>query len=230
MAAESEKTSTMQMQKSADNIKIVSTSTQTEWSWLEDLTSSKYKTTEPIAAISSDSSKNQKEKSPTHGVNDNDNSDANNQASKEKERVATDKSKHTEDQKNIDVESCENTKNLQKQDVVKQPSVLTAADIQGGQYYSSDSDEDSFSTESEDEIELHFPAVGPPQMLQHLRESFDKFPAGTDQDFSKSNNPNGTGLHKSFFSGPCQFCGQPVLPLPTVDEIQKLSNKQVCYD
>ena len=90
--------------------------------------------------------------------------------------------------------------------------------------------QDSDSDSSEEEYDLDhppFPGVGPPQMLEFLKHAdargrievgdlVSEFPPGDER-----------WLHKSFFTGPCRFCGADVLPLPTVEEIKTLPNKKV---
>lgn len=87
-----------------------------------------------------------------------------------------------------------------------------------------DSDSDSLSGESLFDDERHFPSVGPPQMLEFLRETnSEKFTRNLeDIPFDTE-----TGFHKSFFSGPCQFCSEKVLPLPTVQQIETLPSSKV---
>ena len=88
--------------------------------------------------------------------------------------------------------------------------------------------EDSDSDSSEEEYDLDdppFPSVGPPQMLEFLKHAdargridvgVSEFPLGDER-----------WLHKSFFTGPCRFCGADVLPLPTVEEIKTFPHQKV---
>eukprot|EP00794_Sanderia_malayensis_P011401 gene11401-12588_t len=225
------------------DVKIDSKSTQTEWSWLEDLASrDKSNDTIFVKHLSSNNTASSSMLETESNLDNDDNTEEDfppeSESEKEEQRLrvpllTTD---DTESQHIAEI-SLHNAKfnHVSKQDDVK-PATAPIPDnshtVGVGDNYYSDSDTDTFSTEdSDDEVELRFPAVGPPQMLQHIRESVEGLPESIEKDKS-SIEKSLTGLQKSFFSGPCQFCGQSVLPLPTVKEVQKLSNKQLycCYE
>lgn len=92
-----------------------------------------------------------------------------------------------------------------------------------------DSDSESSSLESPYDDQSPFPSVGLPQMLEFLRErTLATSPVDLKEAY-KSHFGSEKGFYKSFFSGPCQFCGKKVLPLPTVHELNVLPNKQVIF-
>ena len=169
-----------------------SSSTQTEWSWLEDLK------TLGISHLPDVDEKPTKSRSGLDKV------DA---AEQEETRETRVEDLQFQKNKQVDVEALPVLKTERK----------VEADL-------SDSDAD-FSADSEDEYKSFFPSVGPPQMLEYLRESKEMLPEVLPADKATVDTEN--SFHKSFFSGPCQFCGQPILPLPTVEELENLPASQV---
>ena len=91
---------------------------------------------------------------------------------------------------------------------------------------SEDSDSDS-SEEEHDVDHPPFPGVGPPQMLEFLKHADARGRIDVGDLVSELPSGDERWLHKSFFTGPCRFCGADVLPLPTVEEIKTLPNKKV---
>ena len=90
-----------------------------------------------------------------------------------------------------------------------------------------DSDSESSGTETPYDEESPFPSVGLPQMLEYLREKTSIKSSVNLKEAYKSHFGSERGFYKSFFSGPCQFCGEKVLPLPTVHEIKVLPSSEV---
>ncbi len=187
-----------------DNPPLVnSISTQTEWSWLEDLIA---RTSAVLEAQTADSV-------GAEILNDNNESSHENKTECVEDEIKTLAAK-------VNSPLFQSTS---EEEVI----VLDGKNSNQIGYDSSDTESESLSYYSEDEIDPQFPSVGPPQMLQHLRESLENLSKGKSIK-SKNGSDSDNSLQKSFFSGPCQFCGQSILPLPTVREIESLSNKQVC--
>lgn len=78
------------------------------------------------------------------------------------------------------------------------------------------------------------PSVGPPQILKYVRESEmqeivdppvdPSIMLSDDTDFPVDEDGNPLGI----FSGPCEFCGNNILPLPTI-EMQHLQDPDKLY-
>jgi len=75
--------------------------------------------------------------------------------------------------------------------------------------------------------ESPFPSVGLPQMLNFLRETAACTTPEDLKEKYKSHFGSEKVFYESFFSGPCQFCSEEVLPLPTVHEIKTLKSSEL---
>ena len=89
----------------------------------------------------------------------------------------------------------------------------------------------SSSSEDEGDYELQqdslLPSIGPPAILQYVRES--KHPPFSNEDVPDMCE-QADMLKKSMYSGPCMFCEEEVLPFPTLEEMETLpANQVVCY-
>ena len=90
-----------------------------------------------------------------------------------------------------------------------------------------ESDLDTSSQGTFYDEETLFPSVGPPQMLEFLRESHSHVVLNSLEKTDNSSFDAERGYQKSFFSGPCQFCGKNILPLPTVQEMEFYPSSEV---
>ena len=206
---------------------FLTVSTQTEWSWLQDLDMvGRHSIPEPYTTAEED------ECSPTlpeDGVKSEKIINENAEISAENETEAVNNESEapiTENNYNVDTVEIASS-NEKEADVteVHTPVQVLGDPMDDMSLY--DSDSASSSNESfYDENDL-FPSIGPPQMLEFLRETNSgKFVNDLNKSDSMSFDAE-RGFHKSFFSGPCQFCGERVLPLPTVQEIETLPSNKV---
>ena len=78
--------------------------------------------------------------------------------------------------------------------------------------------------------ESPFPSVGLPQMLNFLRETAACTTPEDLKEKYRSHFGSEKVFYESFFSGPCQFCSEEVLPLPTVHEIKTLKSSEVNFN
>ena len=88
---------------------------------------------------------------------------------------------------------------------------------------SSDS-EDYENYESEREYLL--PSIGPPTILQYLKESQHP-PLSNEEVEDRQEYAKNEMLKKSMFSGPCMFCHEEVLPFPSIEEMERFAPDQV---
>lgn len=88
---------------------------------------------------------------------------------------------------------------------------------------SSDSEDDE---NYEFEREYLLPSIGPPAILQYLKESQHP-PMSNEQIEDREELSKNEMLKKSMFSGPCMFCQEEVLPFPSVEELEKFSPDQL---
>ncbi|XP_015766436.1 PREDICTED: uncharacterized protein LOC107345248 [Acropora digitifera] len=84
---------------------------------------------------------------------------------------------------------------------------------------SSDSEDDE---NYEFEREYLLPSIGPPAILQYLKESQHP-PMSNEQIEDREELSKNEMLKKSMFSGPCMFCQEEVLPFPSVEELENLN-------
>ena len=87
----------------------------------------------------------------------------------------------------------------------------------------------SSSDEYEDyELDQEFllPSIGPPAILQYMKESQHP-PLSNEEVEDRQELAKNEMLKKSLFSGPCMFCQQEVLPFPTMEELERLTPDQV---
>lgn len=94
-------------------------------------------------------------------------------------------------------------------------------------------DSSSSSEEFEDydlEQEYLLPSIGPPAILQYMKESQNP-PLSNEEVQERQELAKNEMLKMSNFSGPCMFCQQEILPFPSLDELEKLTPDQVmtCY-
>ena len=95
-------------------------------------------------------------------------------------------------------------------------------------------DSASSSEECEDydlEQEYLLPSIGPPAILQYMKESQNP-PLSNEEVQDREELAKNEMLKMSNSSGPCMFCQQEVLPFPTLEELEKLSPDQVmsCFN
>lgn len=90
---------------------------------------------------------------------------------------------------------------------------------------SSDSEDDD---NYEFECEYLLPSIGPPAILQYLKESQHP-PLSNEEIEDREELSKNEMLKKSMFSGPCMFCQEEVLPFPSVEELEKFSPDQVIH-
>eukprot|EP00795_Rhopilema_esculentum_P016667 gene16667-8105_t len=188
---------------------LCSASTQTTWSWLEDLKS-----------IGRDSvpTQNLIENNDTVKIDTDDHSISN--ASLPEDSVSVSSTK------NEPIDAANDSGDRSEIDESFHPDKNpTPAQILDGFWSGSDSESTELDTDYE--TDSPFPGVGPPQMLKLLRK--EKYSDHETSNDGSQRHSYGIekGFHKSFFSGPCQFCGEGVLPLPTVQEIETLPNNQL---
>ncbi|XP_068686269.1 uncharacterized protein [Montipora foliosa] len=88
---------------------------------------------------------------------------------------------------------------------------------------SSDS-EDYENYESEREYLL--PSIGPPTILQYLKESQHP-PLSNEEVEDRQEYAKNEMLKKSMFSGPCMFCHEEVLPFPSLEEMERFTPDQL---
>lgn len=90
-----------------------------------------------------------------------------------------------------------------------------------------DSSSDSEDYENYDlEQEYLLPSIGPPAILQYMKESQHP-PMSNEEVEDRQELAKNEMLKKSMFSGPCMFCHEEILPFPTVDELERLTPDQV---
>ena len=86
----------------------------------------------------------------------------------------------------------------------------------------------SSSSEDEADYELQqdslLPSIGPPTILQYIKES--QHPPFANEDVPERSEQVDL-LKKSMNSGPCMFCEEEVLPFPTVEEMETYPANQV---
>ncbi|CAH1781613.1 unnamed protein product [Owenia fusiformis] len=112
---------------------------------------------------------------------------------------------------------------------------------------SSDSDT---SDDDEDETDEPMPSIGPPQILQYIRESEAQYQDGEDPE-NRTNIRDAIGTDEniqdieeddeaflrnltsagSMFDGMCEFCEQPIKPFPTMEQQDRLPPEELyCCD
>ncbi|KAL9965788.1 hypothetical protein ACROYT_G029635 [Oculina patagonica] len=90
-------------------------------------------------------------------------------------------------------------------------------------------DSSSSSEEFEDydlEQEYLLPSIGPPAILQYMKESQNP-PLSNEEVQDRQELAQNEMLKTSNFSGPCMFCEQEILPFPTLDELERLTPDQL---
>ena len=95
-------------------------------------------------------------------------------------------------------------------------------------------DSASSSEEYEDydlEQEYLLPSIGPPAILQYMKESQNP-PLSNEDVQDREELAKNEMLKMSSSSGPCMFCQQEVLPFPTLEELERLTPDQVmsCFN
>ena len=93
--------------------------------------------------------------------------------------------------------------------------------------------ESSSSSEEYEDCELDqeflLPSIGPPAILQYLKESQNP-PLSNEEVEDRQELAKNEMLKKSMFGGPCMFCEQEILPFPTMEELERLTPDQVITD
>ena len=90
-------------------------------------------------------------------------------------------------------------------------------------------DSSGSSDEFEDvelEHEYLLPSIGPPAILQYMKESQNP-PLSNEEVQDRQELAKNEILKMSSSSGPCIFCQQEVLPFPSLDELGRLTPDQV---
>lgn len=91
------------------------------------------------------------------------------------------------------------------------------------------------SSEEYDDYDLEqeylLPSIGPPAILQYMKESQNP-PLSNEEVQDRQELAKNEMLMMSNSSGPCMFCKQEVLPFPTLDELERLTPDQVmsCFN
>ncbi|KAL5004375.1 hypothetical protein ScPMuIL_017831 [Solemya velum] len=96
---------------------------------------------------------------------------------------------------------------------------------------SSDTDESSDEGSSRKDERNLMPNVGPPQILQYIRESereetFVKSPDGDEEDLDLRGD-SGSEKLIMMFCGTCEFCGNAVKPMPSLEQQAKESPEKL---
>lgn len=90
--------------------------------------------------------------------------------------------------------------------------------------------ESSSSSEEYEDCELDqeflLPSIGPPAILQYLKESQNP-PLSNEEVEDRQELAKNEMLKKSMFGGPCMFCEQEILPFPTMEELERLTPDQL---
>ena len=218
-----------------DAKRTISCATQTEWSWFDD-----FKAIQEHRKDSRSSKGIKEEKDDRkHSENTSVSQDSRRKSiSKDQNKCSSPKEKSNTSSVALSQEGKQRTrKKINRQMSLKSYRIiesLKTAFEQSGQPLDTQSedessegsettDEDSSSYDSKDSESL-LPSVGPPQILQYQRESHHHLAPGSNKAIAKQ---SGKHLEKSLFSGPCQFCGKQILPLPTLKEVESLPGNQV---
>lgn len=86
------------------------------------------------------------------------------------------------------------------------------------------------SSEEYDDYDLEqeylLPSIGPPAILQYMKESQNP-PLSNEEVQDRQELAKNEMLMMSNSSGPCMFCKQEVLPFPTLDELERLTPDQL---
>lgn len=228
MASNIENTAFSQSLTRQDTKGHISISTQTEWSWLEDVrridrlgSAEKSHNKEPLLDDGGSIVDNE------NGPGTKDHFNEPKEDSSTLPKIATKSLPNLNDlRKSAKQNGSNDRKNwLQNHQLQQETHTPGGLDNPRGSI-SEDSDSDS----SEEEYDLGyppFPGVGPPQMLEFLKHADTRGRIDVADLGSEFPPVDEKWLHTSFFSGPCQFCGADVLPLPTVEEIKTLPNGKV---
>ena len=231
---------------------LVTISTQTEWSWLQDLiavgrtaaspldhsTLDQWATSEvsDVHLVPKEGRKGHTVVNEGDGGIENENDAENGKGDAEEKEGHDDMSIEDEAIVNNvgDIQNSDtNRLSSEKDEHQYQPQAAVIGSFKDSidKYSSSYSDSDSelSSIDSHYEGETPFPSVGLPQMLEVMRETTSNKITVDLKEAAKSNVNPEKAFYKSFFSGPCQFCGGRVLPLPTVHEIKTIHSSKVKF-